>query len=244
MGAGKTPLIRPEDLRLRLVAAFILIAALAQVRHLAVAAPALLAAGVLALLVLRDPRIWHRLLHVEAFVVLLFVTLPFAVPGEPIFALGPLTASVEGLGRAALIACKVAASVLILLAFLAAVDPNRLGGALRGLRLPEPLVRLFVLTVRYLGLLREEAARLREAMRARGFQPRTNRHTWQSYGNLVGMLLVRAMERSRRVEEAMRCRGYDGRFPYAALPAPALRDWIGFALATTAALAVVLCDRL
>ncbi|MBN9022450.1 MAG: cobalt ECF transporter T component CbiQ [Rhizobiales bacterium] len=216
----------PADLRLRLVAAFLLVAALSQVRSLAVAAAALAVILAATLVLVRpDGRLWRRLLHVEGFVLLLFVMLPFTMPGEPILTLGPLTASQEGLARAALIACKISASVLILLAFLGAIDPQRMGGALRGLRVPEPLVRL-------------------EAMRARGFHARSNRHTWRSYGNLVGMVLVRALERAERVEEAMRARGYDGRFPYPAPAAPARRDWAGFAVLALLAAAVFGLGRL
>ena len=105
-------------------------------------------------------------------------------------------------------------------------------------------MRLFVLTLRYLGLIGDEARRLREAMRARAFRARTDRHTWRSFGNLIGMLLVRALDRARRVEEAMRLRGFSGRFPHAALAAPTARDWTSFALLTGLAAAALLLDRL
>lgn len=236
--------ITPSDLRFRLVAALLLVAAISQLRTLPVAAAALAVAAGIALLSRSGRELWRRLLHVEGFVLLLFLMLPFTVAGEPVLHLGPLSMSAEGLARAALIAAKVSASVLALLLLLGPIEPERLGGALRGLGVPEPLARLFVLTVRYLSLFRDEAARLREAMRARGFRPRTDRHTWRSYGNLVGMLLVRALERARRVEEAMLCRGYQGRFPYAPLPAPTGRDWAGLALAATASVLATGLDRL
>jgi cobalt/nickel transport system permease protein len=237
-------MIIPADLRLRLVAAFALVTAISQLHSLPVAAAVLAATLAAALAARPERRLWRRLLHVEGFVLVLFATLPFAVPGASLFTLGPLSASVEGVARAALVACKISASVLVILTVLGGIDTHRLGGALRGLRLPEPLVRLFVLTARYVGVLREEAARLREAMRARAFRPGSNRHTWRSYGNLVGMLLVRALERARRVEEAMALRGYDGRFPYAALPAPAVRDWAVLALFVALAAAALAADRL
>ena len=237
-------MIVPADLRLRILAAFLLVAAIAQLRHLPNAAAALAAIAVATLWLRPDRGLWRRLLHVEGFVLLLVLMLPFTVPGAPVFSVGPFSASAEGIGRAALVACKVSASVLVLLFLLGTVEVQRVGAALRGLHVPERLVRLFVLTARYVGLLRDEAARLREAMRARGFRARSNRHTWRSYGNLLGMLLVRALERARRVEEAMLCRGYDGRFPYAALPAPALRDWAGFGLAVMVAVALIAADRL
>lgn len=234
----------PEDLRLRIVATFVAIAGLSQVMSLPVAALALLAVGAFVAWSCPVPGFWRRLLHVEGFLLLLFLTLPFTMAGRPLLTLGPLTASAEGVGRAALLACKVSASVLLLTAMLGAVEPARLGSALRGLHLPETLVRLFVLTARYLSLIRDEARRLHEAMRLRGFRPRSNRHSWRSYGNFVGMLLVRALDRAQRVEEAMRCRGYDGHFPRLAQPAPAARDWAGVTVALGFSVALLLADRL
>lgn len=234
----------PADLRLRLVAAVLLVLAASQLAHLGPALAALALALILALATRPDRALWRRLRHVEGFVALLLLTLPFAVPGAPLLTLGPLSASLEGLSRAALLAAKVTTAALVLLALLGTVEPIRLGAALHALRLPEPLVRLFVLTLRYLGLIGDEARRLREAMRARAFRARTDRHTWRSFGNLIGMLLVRALDRARRVEEAMRLRGFSGRFPHAALAAPTARDWTGFALLTGLAAAALLLDRL
>lgn len=234
----------PADLRLRLVAAVLLVLAASQLAHFGPALAALALALILALAARPDRALWRRLRHVEGFVVLLLLTLPFAVPGAPLLTLGPLSASLEGLSRAALLAAKVTTAALVLLALLGTVEPIRLGAALHALRLPEPLVRLFVLTLRYLGLIGDEARRLREAMRARAFRARTDRHTWRSFGNLIGMLLVRALDRARRVEEAMRLRGFSGRFPHAALAAPTARDWTGFALLTGLAAAALLLDRL
>ncbi len=246
MGPGKKmrrPLL-PQDLRLRLVAAFVAVAALSQLHDLATAGFALAGVCLIALASGVERSLWRRMLHVEGFVLLLFLTLPFTVSGTPLLILGPLSASIEGLGRATLIACKVSASVLVLMTFLGNVDPTRLGAALHALHVPEAIVRLFVLTVRYLSLIRGEARRLHEAMRARAFRAGSNRHTWRSYGYLIGMLLVRALERAQRVEEAMRCRGFSGRFPHAALSAPGIRDWAVFAGLSGLAVATLLVDRI
>ncbi|WP_428029393.1 cobalt ECF transporter T component CbiQ [Ancylobacter sp.] len=233
-----------EDLRLRIVAAFVVIACLSQLHTLPVAVGALVAVLGVAAWSRPEPRLWKRLLHVEGFLLLLFATLPFTMAGRTLFTLGPLTASVEGAERAVLIAAKVSSSVLMLMVMLGAVEPARLGTALRGLYVPERIVRLFVLTARYLGLIRDEARRLLEAMRARGFRARSNRHSWRSYGHLVGMLLVRALDRAQRVEEAMLCRGYEGRFPRLAQPRPAPRDWLRAMAALVFGAVLTLADRL
>jgi cobalt/nickel transport system permease protein len=74
-------MIIPADLRLRLVAAFVLVVAISQLHSLPVAGAALAAAVVAALSARPERQLWRRLLHVEGFVLVLFATLPFAVPG-------------------------------------------------------------------------------------------------------------------------------------------------------------------
>lgn len=236
--------MRPEDPRLRLVAAVLAVVAVSQLHTLPVAAAALALAVVLAALGRPDRGLWRRMLHVEGFMLLLFLTLPFTMAGPSLAGIGPLSVSSTGLLRAALIALKVSACVLIVAALVGGLDPARLGATLHALRAPERLSRLLVMAARYVGLIREEARRLRESMRARGFRPRSTRHTWRSYGNLLGMILVRALDRAERVEEAMLCRGYAGHFPYAAFPAPHRRDWIAFAAISGAGLLAFLADRL
>lgn len=236
-------MIRPVDLRLRLIAAMGALIVFTPVKNLA---PAV--AGLFAVLMLyaacRQPLPWRRLLHLEGFLILLLITLPFTLPGTPLFHLGPLTASTDGLWRAIVLACKVTASVLLISFLFATVDPIRLGNALLGLHVPEPLVRLFVAVVRYLALIQDEFSRLQESMRARAFIPRSNRHTWRSYGYLLGMLLIRAMERADRVEEAMRLRGYSGRFPQTPLPPPPFSDWIAAGGLIGSSILLLLWDKL
>jgi cobalt/nickel transport system permease protein len=152
-----------------------------------------------------------RLVALEGFMFVLLVTLPFTVPGDALVEIGNLTASREGLLSALLIAVKANAIVLCLMALLGGLEPTVLGHALARLGLPEKLVHSMMLTVRQIHVLNQELQRLRQAMRARAFVPRNDRHTWRSYGHLIGMMMVRSLERSRRVLGAMRCRGFQGR---------------------------------
>ncbi len=50
-------------------------------------------------------------------------------------------------------------------------------------------------------------------MKCRGFQPGNSLHTYRSFGYLIGMMLVRAIDRSERILQAMKCRGFQGQFP-------------------------------
>lgn len=240
MRAAPFPL--PAEVRLRLGTLFWAVAALSQIRGPGAAAVAFGAALGLALLA-RAALPWRRLLHLEVFLILLFVTLPFTVPGRPLADFGPLTLSAEGLIRAATLGAKTGSAVLLIALALQGLAPAQIGAALRGLRLPEVLVRLFLATAHYLDLTRAEALRLREAMRARAFRAGSNRHTWRSLGHLIGMLILRALARATRVEEAMRARGYAGRMPVRALAPPVARDWAAALAIGLGATLLLLWDR-
>ncbi len=201
-----------RDPRLRLLAALAFALVFLSLHRI----PALLAAQGVALgLALAGGLTWselgRRLLVLGGFMAVLVLTLPFTVPGSPVLELGSLAASREGLVRACTILLKANGVVLSLMGLVGGLEPVVLGHALGRLGVPEKLVHLLLLTVRQVHLLHQEHRRLRQAMRARAFVPRSDRHTWNSYGWLIGMLLVRAMDRSRRVLAAMRCRGFRGR---------------------------------
>ncbi len=153
-----------------------------------------------------------RLLIMESMLLLVLVTLPFTTPGPPWFQLGPLTATLPG-GLAALgIVLKAHAVVLALLALVGTLESVTLGHTLAHLGVPDKLVHLMLFTVRYIRVLDSEYRRLRQAMRARAFVARSDRRTWLTFGWLLGMLLVRSLERAHRIMEAMKCRGFRGRF--------------------------------
>lgn len=233
----------PADLRLRLIGALALLVALSQLRSLWVAA-AMLCLVLLLVLILQPGRaVWHRLLHVEGFVALLLIFLPFSGSGAVLLPVGPFSVREDGLIHAALVGAKITTAALVLFIAFLRVEPVRLGAALHALRVPEALVRILVLALRYLDLIRAEAARLTDAMRLRGFRAGLNRHTWRSYGNLIGMLLLRALDRAGRVDEAMRLRGFGGRFPHGVLAAPTMRDRLLFAGLCLMALTITVVDR-
>ena len=243
--AGARPPLERLDARLRIVAAVAVVLTL-----LALRSPPLLAgmlvAGIASAFAAgvggRD--LWHRLAHVEGFVAVLALLLPLTVPGPTAFALGPVALSLTGIERAVIALLRLNGAAIVVFVLLAGIEPARFGRALARLGLPEKLVHLLLFTTRWIGLVRAEAGRLDEAMRVRGFRPRTSRHGFLTLARFVGQLLVRAFERAERVEEAMRCRGFSGRFAVVgterfgrtdALFAAAL----GFGLA-----AVLLVDRL
>jgi cobalt/nickel transport system permease protein len=148
----------------------------------------------------------------NVFMLTLILLLPLGVDGRPMWQLGPLCYTWEGLERAATIAVRGNAIVLVYTALVSTMNPFVLGHALDHLFVPRKLTLLYCLTARYVGTLKQEYDRLRTAMRVRGFRSRTDLHTFRSLGHLVGMLMVRSFDRSDRVWAAMKCRGFRGTF--------------------------------
>ncbi|MCW9033821.1 MAG: cobalt ECF transporter T component CbiQ [Rhodospirillales bacterium] len=153
-----------------------------------------------------------KVLAMDAFIFLVLIILPFSTPGTPLFSIGEWVASEEGLFKAIAIAMKANIAVMLLLSQVGTIEPVTMGHALHRLKVPAKLIHLLLFTLRYLNVLHEEYSRMRTAMKIRGFRPGTNLHTYKSFGYLLGMMLVRSLERSERIYGAMKCRGFRGQF--------------------------------
>ncbi len=180
----------------------------------------------------------RRLTELNVFMLLLVVSLPLFIPGRVAFHVGPLAWSRKGLWGAGLIAAKANAIMIAATALLATMEPAHLGFALSHLGCPDKLVHVLLFMVRYVEVVHVEYHRLRSAMRLRGFRPRFNRHTLRSLGYLIGMLLVRSLERGERIMQAMKCRGFRGRF-YVLDPLKICGRDVGFAAASAALVALL-----
>jgi cobalt/nickel transport system permease protein len=157
-------------------------------------------------------KVLVRLLLVNSFIFFLWLVLPLTYPGDPVWRFGPLAVTRQGLLYTGLITLKSNAIIIALMALIATVPIVTLGQALHNLKLPDKLCHLLLFTYRYLYVFEQEFHRLTQAMKIRGFRPRTNLHTYRSYAYLAAMLLVRSFDRAERVFAAMRCRGFHGTF--------------------------------
>lgn len=211
---AESDIIRKIDPRVRVAAAFLFAIALVTLSD-PVALAAALAVGMALLTVSGLPfgPTLRRVAAMDAFLVFVVAMLPFTMPGETIVTFFGYPGSFEGLIRAIDIALTANAVALTSTALVGGMEGATLGHALHRLKAPGRLVYLFLFTARYIDVLREEYLRLRGAMKVRGFRPKNNRHTYVSLGYVVGMTLVRALERSERILAAMKCRGFSGRMP-------------------------------
>lgn len=174
----------------------------------------------------------------NGFIVFLWVFLPFSVPGETLFTVGPFQATREGIDRALLLTVRANAIFFFNAAFVAATHMAAIARGLEGLGIPGKLVSLFFFTYRYAIEIGKEYARILNAMRIRCFRPRTNLHTYRHLAFLVGMLLVNSYERGLRVRSAMVCRGFRGRIPM--LETPSVKTSDAFALGVLACVLIVM----
>ena len=88
---------------------------------------------------------------------------------------------------------------------------GQLLATLRSLRVPDLLTATLAFMYRYIFVLWDELDRMRVARRARTFGEGSLWFHWKSSAQLIGMLLIRAMERAERVHGAMCARGWDGK---------------------------------
>ena len=153
-----------------------------------------------------------RLGAAGGFLLLLWLVLPWSYPGDPLMRVGPLVVSREGVWMCLRITCKTSAILIGFTALVASMHLATLGHTLSRLGMPNKLVHLLLLAYRYIFVIRIEYQRLLRAAKLRNFRPATTMHTYRTYAYLLGMLFVRASERSARVHQAMKCRGFDGRF--------------------------------
>jgi cobalt/nickel transport system permease protein len=228
------------DPRLRIVVAALFSCSVAVFHALAALLAACLAALLLLALSGLDFRqIGRRLAVMLGFLLLLWCLLPVTYVGDIVGRVGPLNFYRPGILLSAQITLKSLAIIAVFTALVATIPVNTLGQSLARLHVPDKLVYLLLMCYRYIFVIEQEYHRLIAAMKIRGFQPRTNLHTYRSYAYLVGMLFVRAASRADRVHQAMRCRGFDGRFhSLATFPVHPLNQW--FAVAAASAMIVLL----
>jgi cobalt/nickel transport system permease protein len=193
--------LRGVDPRVRVTAAVAFAVPVCLMENVHALSAALALGGLLASLACVSPaRLLRSLKTLNFLMLVLAIFLPLLLPGEPAVRLGALAWSRAGLVRA------------VLAALLATMEPAYLGLALNRLGAPRKLTHILLFMVRYIEVIHVEYHRLRDALRLRGFRAGCDRHTCRTLGYLIGLLLVRSLDRSERILEAMKCRGFRNRF--------------------------------
>jgi cobalt/nickel transport system permease protein len=148
---------------------------------------------------------------VEVPFVLFALLVPFVGHGPQVEVLG-LTVSEPGLVAAAGLLAKGTLGVLASLTLAATTEPHDVLRGLQRLRMPDQIVQIMGLMIRYLDVVTGEMGRMLTAMRSRGCDPRSPRH-WPALAKALGALFIRSYERGERIHLAMLSRGYTGTLP-------------------------------
>ncbi|MDR2710085.1 MAG: energy-coupling factor transporter transmembrane protein EcfT [Burkholderiales bacterium] len=150
----------------------------------------------------------RRLLPVNAFMIFLWVSLPFTVAGESVHWLG-LDWSRVGLHLAALSTGKANAIALVFMLLLTPLGIHGVARALMRLKLSPKLTWLFLLTVGTIHRLRDHFATALRAMKLRLSPDATLRQRWDGYAAVLARAFVQSALRAETLQKAMRCRGID-----------------------------------
>ncbi len=168
----------------------------------------------------------QRLVLVNIFTLVCWFTLPVTVVGRAVAHIWFLSISAEGLALALLITIKTNALVLAFVVLIGTSSVVDLGHGLRVLKIPQKLCLLLLFSYRYIFVIYDEYRRLSRAAILRSFRPTSSMHTYQTYGNLFGMTLVKGWQRAGRVRDAMVLRGFSGEFVALSTVKICLADWL------------------
>ncbi len=223
------PAVVQIDPRARIAVAFFLSAAAALSPNIQSAVTAVLAGGAFSLVMVRPlVKLIKRILAVNLFLALLWLTLPFSTPGSEVFSFGPFTSTREGLSLALLVTLKGNGAALFMTALLGSVTPDALARGMRGLGAPGKLALLFSLTTRYMGLVLEEHEKVKRAMSARGFFPKMKLRDYRTLAHGAALSFLRGADQAEHIRRAMLSRGFTGRSTVAGSLRFTGKDWIFF----------------
>lgn len=137
----------------------------------------------------------------------LVLILPFGLAAVVML---PLTSGAEAWPAARLLMLKLVLANLGITYILGTTPVPLLLRTLRRLRVPGPLTDMISFTLRYLSVLSEEAVTMLTAQKARGLKAGswTDIRSYRRMARLLGVLLDRSLERSKRIHQAMLSRGY------------------------------------
>jgi len=209
---GDSPIHRLSPIA-RILGAFVLSIAIAICDNLHIATGYLIfATGLVALAQLNVLDVIQRLKPLIWFLLMIWIMVPLTFDGHIVFKYYFIEITEPGVLLCSKISLKSIGILLTFTALISTMSIPSLGAGLHQVRVPDKMVFLILMSYRYISVIEEEYKRLLRAAKFRGFKPRTNLHSYQTFAYLVGMLFVRASLRAQRVYQAMLCRGFKHKF--------------------------------
>ena len=224
------------DPRARIASGFLLVLVSALTGSLASAGASLALAAAASIALYPDKKVLaRRLAAVNAFLLFIWASVPFTVPGTPVAGSGAFSLTREGLFLSLLVTLKGNAAFLWFMASMGSMPLSDFARGLTGLKFPGKLVTLLLRSFRQVSVFSLACHDRRGSAKLRGFTPRTDRRTYETLASFVAILFLRAFERSRVMPDALRLRGFTGEWPELARPPLGARDAVPVFLSAAAA---------
>jgi cobalt/nickel transport system permease protein len=210
------------DLRCRVISSFLLIAATLTVSNYRILALLII---ILLFFLIKSIRIvLLRLLPVNIFTLMLWVTLP--------------------LYDALTLTLRINAAALLYMLFLIPIGISGLSNALSKIGVPKKLVSLLLLSYRFIFIMFERVYIAVASMRLRQPVRMTMTEQWRSYAAVFAASFLSAEFRSQKIWRAMYARGFDGTFPITKTFRWKLPDTFLLAVSVVFAVCLPLFDRI
>jgi len=100
--------------------------------------------------------------------------------------------------------------LLFILMLFQGKDEFAIAIAMHRLHLPAKLTSMVFFTAKSIFLIKREFLLFKNTLHVRGFTPKTNLLTYKTMAGFVGILCIKALERSVWLQKAMQLRGYCG----------------------------------
>ncbi len=157
-------------------------------------------------------ELFLKVSRLNLFLCLLLILMPLSYTGGEGIEMFGLFFSKYGFIKGLAIILRANNVLILFVLLVSCFEPIILAKAMKSFRISDKLIFLMLFTIRYIDTIHQEYHRLRDAMKIRSFVPNLSMHTINTFGLLVGQLLIRSFDRSTAVLEAMKCRGFEGRF--------------------------------
>ncbi len=99
--------------------------------------------------------------------------------------------------------------LFVILSLFANKDIFEITLGLQELKIPPNIVALFFFSAKFIFLLGLELQKFRKTLHVRGFVAKTSWFTYTTYGNFIGMLIIKSFHNAKKLQNAMIIRGFD-----------------------------------
>lgn len=86
-----------------------------------------------------------------------------------------------------------------------------LARGMQSLGISSKVVSVLYFTLLLTNFLRKDFKETKQTLRARGFAANTSIFTYKTYGNILGMILIKALRKSDEMKTSMSARGFENR---------------------------------